>query len=148
MDTSVDTDTISIEDQDNVDYGHGTWLEELLQPDTKLLDTEVDTEILCTTAELEVTGEMMYAESGDNERKTGIPIYHPGLTTRQKGKHPQVLPSGNTLFTNQSYSAGKSINSPGCSDYMKVGSQDDENKVDLEYTEPEDAGSNELNRHR
>ena len=129
MDSATGTGTNGIDDQNNVGNGHGTWLEELLQPDKKLLDTEIDTEILCTTAELEVMGNMVYTEFGNDERKVEIPIYQSGNTTRQKGKHSQILPSGNTLFTNQTYSAGKSINTPGCSDYMKVGSRSGTHRI-------------------
>tara|TARA_Y100001956_G_C4095708_1_gene175100 strand:- start:510 stop:1232 length:723 start_codon:yes stop_codon:yes gene_type:complete len=56
MDSSADADAIGIEDQGIIDYGYGTWLEELLQPDKKLLDTEIDTE---------------QAENEQTEQKTG-----------------------------------------------------------------------------
>ena len=62
MDSSVDADAIGIEDQGVIDYGYGTWLEELLQPDKKLLDTEIVTEVLCTTEQ---------AENEQTEQKTG-----------------------------------------------------------------------------
>ena len=87
---------------------------------------------------------MMHTELGDDERNTGIPIHHPGLTIRQKGKHPLVLPSGKTSSTKQTYSAVISIYSPRCSNYMKIDSQDDVNIVELVYTEPEDTDIKKL----
>ena len=42
------TDTIGIKNQGNFDHKHETWLENLLQPDDNLLDTEIDTETPCT----------------------------------------------------------------------------------------------------
>ena len=42
------TDTIGIKNQGNFDHKHETWLENLLQPDDSLLDTEIDTETPCT----------------------------------------------------------------------------------------------------
>ena len=56
MDSSVDADAIGIEDQGIIDYGYGICLEELLQQDKKLLDTEIDTE---------------QAENEQTEQKTG-----------------------------------------------------------------------------
>ena len=78
MDSPTGTDIVGTEDQNNDDDVHEIWLEELLQPDIQLIDTEVDTEILCTTAELEVIDNMMYTELVNDERKIGTPIYQPG----------------------------------------------------------------------
>ena len=74
MDSPTGTDIIGIKDQDNGDDVHGIWLEELLQPDIHLIDTEVDTEILCTTAELGVRDNMRYTELINDERKIKTPI--------------------------------------------------------------------------
>ena len=85
IDSPTGTDIIGIEDQNNDDDVHGIWLEELLQPDIQLIDTEVDTEILCTTAELEVIDNMMYTELVNDERKIETPIYQSG----RKGSIPK-----------------------------------------------------------
>ena len=156
MDSSTGTDIIGIEDQNIDDEAHGIWLEELLQPDIQLIDTEDDTEILCTTAELEVMDNSMYTELVNDKRKIETPIYQPGSKIWKKGRHSQILPSGNVLYTAQTHPACKSINSPGCSDYMKdnvnkdsyqevrrrnilVGNQGNGGEVTLEYIGPEDA---------
>ena len=105
IDSPTGTDIIGIEDQNNDDDVHGIWLEELLQPDKQLIDTEVDTEILCTTAELEVIDNMMYTELVNDERKIETPIYQSGSTIWKKGKHSQILPLGSMLYAAQTHSA-------------------------------------------
>ena len=86
MNRSADTDTIGIEDQDNIDHDYGTWLEKLLQPDKNLLDTEIDTETFCTTKQ---------AETEQTKQKTG--------------GHVHQLPAGDKASTAHLHFVGSCI---------------------------------------
>ena len=76
VDNSVDTDTIGIEDQGNIDHEYGTWLETLLQSGENLLDTEIDTETLCTPKPAE-TEQPKQRKIGHGHR---VPAWHKAST--------------------------------------------------------------------
>ena len=73
---SVDIDTIGIKNQGNLGQNYETLLENLLQPDYSLIDTEIDTETPCTAkpAESEQTRQKKY---GQGHR---VPTRHKAFT--------------------------------------------------------------------